>query len=81
MKVAMFRMPGKDIDPLESLKAEARKYKSAEEFVNRKQTYHGSQKIIYSMKWQGRIDQLSVDWCFGEYDTTSEGMFFAPDEK
>ena len=51
------KLPGKNnpIDPLEALKAEARKYKSAEEFVNsRKYLYHGTNltqtNIYFSLK-------------------------------
>jgi hypothetical protein len=69
----------KDQDPLDSLMQEARKYKSAEEFVNSKaNAYHGSDKVFDEMQ-VGRPTKRRL--MFGEYDTTSEGMFFAPDGK
>ena len=40
------QLPGKKADPLESLKQEARKYKSAEEFVKNNFVAHGTNKEI-----------------------------------
>ena len=67
------------VDPTAALKQEALKYKSADEFVKAKtNAYHGSDATFESMQ-VGRPTKRRM--MFGEYDTTSNGMFFTPDPK